>query len=167
MQWNLQFSRFLPRAKGLRITTVKVFTIGFTKKSARHFFSVLRRVGVSRVIDVRLNNASQLAGFAKKQDLEFFLRELVQIEYEHCTDLAPTQDMLDRFKKQHGEWRDYERAFIELMARRKIEQMVSPDLLENACLLCSEHLPHRCHRRLVVEYLNNVWGGRLHIEHLT
>lgn len=146
---------------------IKLYTIGFTKKTARHFFSALRDARVSTVIDVRLNNASQLSGFAKRQDLAFFLRELVQIEYRHYLDMAPTQDMLDCFKKQGGEWKGYERSFLELMTRRRIEESVSPDMLNNSCLLCSEHLPHFCHRRLVAEYLNAAWGGRIDIEHLT
>lgn len=144
---------------------MKIFTIGFTKKSARAFFSKLRASGASRLVDVRLNNISQLAGFAKRNDLEFFVRELCGMDYLHLPDLAPTQPMLDRYKKQKGDWEAYEREFLALMAERRIEDMLVRDTLDGACLLCSEEKPHRCHRRLVAEYLAKHWGG-VEIEHL-
>ena len=138
---------------------IKLFTIGFTEKSARDFFSTLKRAGVKRVADVRLNNNSQLAGFSKKEDLAYFLKELGGIDYVHLPELAPTQDILDAYKKEKGDWSVYERKFLDLMARREIENIISPELLQDGCLLCSEHLPHHCHRRLVAEYLNAKWGG--------
>lgn len=144
---------------------MKVFTIGFTKKSAREFFTKLKDAGIRRLIDVRLNNTSQLSGFAKKDDLQYFLQELGGIQYLHFPVLAPTQDILDKFKKHRGSWQEYERAFLDLMSSRRIEEELKPDLLENSCLLCSEEKPHHCHRRLVVEYLRKKWGN-LEIEHL-
>jgi uncharacterized protein (DUF488 family) len=138
---------------------IKLFTIGFTQKSAREFFTALQKAGVRRVIDVRLNNNSQLAGFSKKEDLSYFLKEIGDIDYVHFPDLAPTPDMLDAFKKHKGDWDTYERQFMDLMTRREIEKKIKPDLLHEGCLLCSEHLPHRCHRRLVAEYLSARWGG--------
>ena len=138
---------------------IKIFTIGFTQKSAREFFTALKEAGIQRVIDVRLNNHSQLAGFSKKEDLAYFLKEIAGIDYVHLPDLAPTQDMLDAYKKNNGDWNIYERRFVELMARREIEKELKPELLHQGCLLCSEHLPHHCHRRLVAEYLNAKWGG--------
>lgn len=144
---------------------MRVFTIGFTKTSAESFFGRLKSAGVKRVLDVRLNNVSQLAGFAKRQDLRYFLDALCGIEYAHRPELAPTQVMLDTYKKQHGSWADYERRFVELMVDRHIEETVSRELVENACLLCSEAKPLHCHRRLVAEYLKAKWSD-LDIVHL-
>lgn len=144
---------------------MKLFTIGFTKKSAEEFFTRLKAAGVKRLVDVRLNNRSQLAGFAKKDDLPFFLREINHIDYVHLPLLAPTQEMLDEYKKQKGAWADYERRFIRLMASREVEQKVEKSLLADSCLLCSEDLPDKCHRRLVAEYLSNEWGA-LQVQHL-
>ena len=138
---------------------MKLFTIGFTRKSAETFFTHLKASGVRRLIDTRLNNRSQLAGFAKKTDLQYFLREIGQIDYLHLPQLAPTQDILDAYKKQKGAWETYEQSFRALMAARKIEEEFTPELFENACLLCSEHQPDHCHRRLVAEYLRDKWGG--------
>ena len=137
--------------------TIKVFTIGFTKKSAREFFTLLERAGVKRIVDVRLNNISQLAGFAKKDDLQFFLERL-GIGYLHLPILAPTQDMLDAYKKEKGSWADYEKKFLALMHERQIESHVKKEVLDEGCLLCSEDTPEHCHRRLVVEYLREKWG---------
>lgn len=141
------------------------YTIGFTKKRAEQFFGLLRRSGAVRLIDVRLNNVSQLAGFAKKDDLKFFLREICNVDYVHLPLLAPTQDMLDEYKKGGGDWQLYERRFLDLMESRSIENEVPRELVDDGCLLCSEDKPHQCHRRLVAEYLRDRWGG-LTIEHL-
>ena len=132
---------------------MKLFTIGFTKKTAEGFFATLRDAGTCRVVDVRLNNVSQLAGFAKRLDLEYFLRELCNMDYVHLPELAPTQEMLDRYKKHKGGWEQYEREFLALMNKRRIERTVPEDVLADGCLLCSEDMPHHCHRRLVAEYL--------------
>ena len=144
---------------------MSVFTIGFTKKSAKTFFEMLRASGVKRVVDVRLNNVSQLAGFAKKDDLAYFLRAICDIDYVHLPELAPTQQMLDEYKKLKGDWKTYELRFLDLMKERRIEQTVARTLIENGCLLCSEDKPHHCHRRLVAEYLEQRWGD-LEIKHL-
>ena len=138
---------------------INLFTIGFTQKSAQKFFESLKKAGVKRVIDTRLNNVSQLAGFTKKTDLEYFLKTIGNIDYVHLLDLAPTQDMLDEYKKKKGAWTTYEKKFLQLIDNRQIEKKVSPALIENACLLCSEAKPHQCHRRLVAEYLNGKWGN--------
>lgn len=142
-----------------------VYTIGFTKKSAEKFFGLLRQSETKRLIDVRLNNVSQLAGFAKRDDLRFFLREICDIDYLHLPVLAPTQDMLDEYKKGGGDWQLYEKRFLGLMETRAIENEVSRDVIDGGCLLCSEDKPHHCHRRLVAEYLRDRWG-ELGIEHL-
>jgi len=145
---------------------MKIFTIGFTNKKAERFFEGLRRAGVKRVVDVRLNNISQLAGFTKKDDLNYFLRTIGHIEYVHVPDLAPTKEMLDAYKKQHGDWGVYERAFTNLMELRGIEKHVTKDVVDSCCLLCSEDKPHHCHRRLVAEYLQRHWDD-VTIEHIT
>ena len=144
---------------------MKVFTIGFTKKNARQFFETLRKSGTKRVVDVRLNNVSQLAGFAKRDDLKFFLKEMCDIDYVHVPDLAPTQEMLDEYKKLKGDWDTYEKRFLDLMEKRHIEDRIPKEVIAQGCLLCSEDKPHHCHRRLVAEYLKQHWGD-LDISHL-
>jgi len=144
---------------------MKVYTIGFTKTSAESFFTRLQKADVKKVVDVRLHNVSQLAGFAKKNDLRYFLRALCGIEYAHRPELAPTKEMLDAYKKQRGQWADYEESFLELMATRQIEQIIPRVAIDGACLLCSEDKPHHCHRRLVAEYLQDKWSD-LEIVHL-
>lgn len=144
---------------------MKIFTIGFTKKNAEQFFARLKQPGLQRVLDTRLNNVSQLAGFTKKDDLRFFLREVGHIDYVHLAALAPTQAMLDAYKKNGGDWETYEKQFLALMAERRIETSIDMDLVAGACLLCSEATPHHCHRRLVAEYLRGKWGD-VDIQHL-
>lgn len=136
---------------------MKLFTIGFTKSSAQHFFTRLTNSGATKVVDVRLNNISQLAGFAKRDDLRYFAKEICGMGYEHIPALAPTQDILDEYKKNKGDWNVYAKKFNELMERRRIE-MLSREMLDGGCLLCSEDKPHHCHRRLVAEYLKEKWG---------
>jgi uncharacterized protein (DUF488 family) len=145
---------------------VRILTIGFTKKSAQSFFTTMRDSGAKRVVDVRLNNVSQLAGFAKKNDLKYFLREICGIDYTHLPLLAPTQELLDSYKKKKGEWSTYERGFLDLMRSRRIETTVPREMISDGCLLCSEERPDHCHRRLVVEYLQQSWGN-VEIVHLT
>ena len=122
-------------------------------------FTKLHDAGVIRIVDVRLNNSSQLAGFAKRDDLEFFLKGLYGIEYIHVPELAPTKDILDAYKKNKGDWSVYEQQFLELMDKRRIQDSIPKELIARGCLLCSEHLPQYCHRRLVVEYLARHWGN--------
>ena len=145
--------------------TINLSTIGFTKKTAQEFFELLTKANVKRVIDTRLNNVSQLAGFAKKKDLQYFLKEIANIDYIHLVDLAPTKDILDDYKKKKGEWSVYETKFKDLITQRKIEKKLNPEMIEDACLLCSEAKPHHCHRRLFAEYLSNYWGN-ININHL-
>jgi uncharacterized protein (DUF488 family) len=136
-----------------------LWTIGFTKKTAAEFFGILRKSGAKRVVDVRLNNVSQLAAFAKKEDLKYFLREICAMDYEHVPLLAPTQEMLDTYKKKKGGWAKYEQEFSALLRKRKIEFVLKRELLADSCLLCSEDTPEHCHRRLVAEYLQKHWGS--------
>jgi len=145
---------------------MKIFTIGFTKKSAESFFTKLQLAGVKRIVDVRLNNVSQLAGFTKRDDLRYFTKVICNIDYVHLPNLAPTQDILDAYKKCKGDWGLYESQFLELMTRRQIEDKISREVLDGGCLLCSEDKPHHCHRRLVAEYLKEKWGD-VEIDHIT
>jgi uncharacterized protein (DUF488 family) len=145
---------------------VSVSTIGFTQSTAERFFRRLQNAEVRTVIDVRLHNTSQLAAFAKADDLAFFLKQIGDIKYVHQPLLAPTDDMLKTYKKEKGDWSVYQGRFLQLMADRKIEEVLKPDVFEGACLLCSEATPHHCHRRLVCEYLNERWDGALSVRHL-
>lgn len=145
---------------------IKIFTIGFTKLSAEGFFNKLKMAGVKKVIDVRLNNESQLAGFSKKKDLQFFLRKLGNIEYEHIVDFAPTKEMLNEYKKNKGSWETYEEQFNALIKKRGIEYQINLSNLSESCLLCSEDKPEHCHRRLIAEYLAKKLGCKVEITHL-
>ncbi|WP_210285115.1 DUF488 domain-containing protein [Mesorhizobium neociceri] len=145
---------------------INVATIGFTKSTASRFFDRLKSAGVKKVIDVRLHNTSQLSGFAKSDDLSYFLNKICQISYIHQPILAPTDDILKEFKRDKGDWKIYEISFINLMRQRKIEQRLTPEMFQDSCLLCSEDKPHHCHRRLVCEYLNSKWDGALKVRHL-
>jgi len=144
----------------------KVFTIGFTRSSAEHFFNRLVDAGVHKVIDVRVHNTSQLAGFAKSGDLAWFLRKLGDIGYEHAPALAPTGEMLKSYRAVKASWNTYTRQFRRLMAEREIERTFQPEAFAGVCLLCSEATPHQCHRRLVCEYLNEKWNNALTVRHL-
>jgi uncharacterized protein (DUF488 family) len=137
---------------------VRIFTIGFTKKSAEEFFEKLRHAGVRRVVDIRLNNSSQLAGFAKGRDLKYLLNSIAGIDYVELPQLAPTKDILDDFKKRKGSWEDYERRFRQVMETRQIAETLDKEVIDGGCLLCSEHTPEHCHRRLVAEHLQERWG---------
>ncbi len=147
------------------MNTIKIYTIGFTQTSAEIFFGKLIKTGVKKIVDARLNNSSQLAGFAKKDDLRYFLKAIGNIDYIHMPILAPSEEILTDYKKNKGDWPTYEIRFLALMAERLIENVISPAELDQSCLLCSEHLPEHCHRRLVAEYLKNKWGN-VDIEHL-
>jgi len=143
----------------------RLFTIGFTQKKAEDFFRLLTESGVNQVVDTRLNNRSQLAGFSKADDLPFFLRAIGGIRYRHAPEMAPTQDMLDRYKKLKGSWAAYEDEFNALLAKRNLVTSVSIEELNDSCLLCSEHEATHCHRRLVAEYLRRFYP-ELQIVHL-
>ena len=144
----------------------QVSTIGFTKTTAERFFERLLNAGVRKVVDVRLHNTSQLAGFAKADDLAYLLKKIGDIQYEHQPLLAPTDPMLKAYKKEKGDWRAYEERFLALISERRIENRFKPEMFNGTCLLCSEATPHHCHRRLVCEYLNEKWGGTLEVRHL-
>jgi len=144
----------------------KVYTIGFTKRRAEDFFEAIRQVGIRKLIDIRLNNSSQLAGFTKREDLPYLLEAICRAEYSHEILLAPTQGMLDAYKKRGWSWETYEQSFLHLMAERRIESHFAPIIFDSpTVLLCSERTADHCHRRLVLEYLREKWGG-LEIIHL-
>jgi len=137
---------------------VQIFTIGFTKTSAEYFFGRLKESRSRKLVDVRLNNVSQLAGFAKREDLRFFAKNICSMDYAHVPKLAPTKSILDAYKTKKIDWASYERQFLELMVNRQVDKLRPADL-DGCCLLCSEDTPHFCHRRVVAEYLNSKWGG--------
>jgi uncharacterized protein (DUF488 family) len=145
---------------------VEIYTIGFTKKTAAEFFEALRRAGIRRLIDVRLNNTSQLAAFAKRDDLEYFLREICGAEYRHEPVLSPTQEILDAYKHKEIGWDEYETRFRALLAERAVERTVDRQMFDvPAVLLCSEPQADRCHRRVAAEHLAAHWGD-VRIVHL-
>ncbi|MCC6125754.1 MAG: DUF488 domain-containing protein [Pirellulales bacterium] len=139
---------------------MEIHTIGFTKKSAAEFFESLRRAGIRRLIDVRLNNTSQLASFAKRDDLRYFLREICAADYRHEPPLAPTQELLDAYKHKQIDWNEYARRYRALLLSRQAETAVDRRWFDvPAVLLCSEPTAEHCHRRLAAEYLAEHWEG--------
>jgi uncharacterized protein (DUF488 family) len=138
---------------------LEIYTIGFTQKPAAEFFDTLRAKGIRQLIDVRLNNVSQLSGYSKQEDLKYFLRELVRAEYFHLVELAPTQDMLQAYRSKKIDWVEYEMRYLDLLDKRSVERSIDPSIFSTpTVLLCSEPTQARCHRRLLVEYLDQKWG---------
>jgi uncharacterized protein (DUF488 family) len=136
---------------------IKLYTIGFTGKSAQKFFELLEKNGVKKIIDTRISNNSQLSGFAKGQDLKFFARRVAQIDYEHLLQFAPTKELLDRYRQKAITWDEYTVEYLNLLEIRDIKTLVDPTGLHGSCLLCSEHSPEKCHRRLLAEYLQAIY----------
>lgn len=145
---------------------VVLYTIGFTKKSAETFFNLLRRNGVKSLIDIRISNNSQLAGFAKGRDLDFFVKEICAARYEHILDFAPTKDLLDKWHKQEIDWRGYETTYVALLRQRKVVNKYDIKKFDHACFLCSEETPEKCHRRLLVEFMQREYSEEIIIKHL-
>ena len=144
---------------------IKLFTIGFTEKTAATFFTLLKNAGVRKIIDTRLNNVSQLAGFAKGKDLEYFAKEIAYIGYEHNINLAPTKELLSSYRNKTINWTQYETEYISILNQRNIIHNIDFEKLNNSCILCSEHKPDRCHRRLLAEYLKKE-NNEIEIIHL-
>lgn len=142
-----------------------IYTIGFTQKNAKRFFELLNSSNANKIIDIRLNNNSQLAGFTKHEDLAFFLDSILNWKYFHYLSLAPTKELLDSYKKKEISWKEYEDFFNRLMETRHIAEKIKEDDVVGGVLLCSEHLPTNCHRRLVAEYFQKIWPG-VKIKHL-
>lgn len=138
---------------------MKIFTIGFARKSAEEFFRLLEQNEIERLIDIRLSNTNQLAGFTKKEDLQFFLKKILGCEYHHLEFLAPTEEIIKAYRKS-GDWSKYETEFTKLLAERRAAKRLDRRFFEEkvCCLLCSEPTPKYCHRRLVAEYLAQLWG---------
>ncbi len=149
------------------MTGPRVYSIGFTRKSAEKFFGALRNAGIRRLVDVRLHNSSMLAGFTKAGDLPFLLRELGGAEYRHELILAPSEDLFRAIKGGTIGWPEYERRFLQLMADRRVEDRLDRAIFSvPTVVLCSEPAADHCHRRLVLEYLDRRWGGGLEVVHL-
>jgi uncharacterized protein (DUF488 family) len=144
---------------------IKLFTIGFTGKSAEQFFDLLMRAGVKKIIDTRINNVSQLAGFSRGTDLKYFARQIGNIGYEHRTDYAPTKELLKEYRDKKISWPEYEKAYVRLLKERKVKSNTDMNGLHEACLLCSEHDPNQCHRRLLAEYFRKA-NKKIRIIHL-
>ena len=143
-----------------------VYTIGFTQKRASTFFGLLGRNNVETVLDVRLNNRSQLSGFARQEDLGYFLWNLNGIGYSQQQLLAPPKQLLTDYRNKRIGWDDYAAEFNGVLHDRAVENRIEPQALENGCLLCSEHEPHYCHRRLALEYLARAWRIEMEVRHL-
>jgi uncharacterized protein (DUF488 family) len=142
------------------MTNLTIYSIGFTQRTAQDFFGTLRNAGIRRLMDVRLNNTSQLAAFAKRDDLRFFLREICNADYVHEPLLAPKQEMLDTYRKEKGSWAAYEAGYLALIGERRVEEKLARDSFSvPTALLCSELTAEHCHRRIAMEYLSHAWGG--------
>lgn len=144
---------------------INLFTIGFTEKSAESFFNLLIKNGVKTLVDTRLNNVSQLAGYAKANDLKYFLKTISNINYIHWKEAAPTKELLSDYRNNVITWDIYENKYVQLLEKRNIARNLKIEDFNNACFLCSEHLPDKCHRRLLVEYINSVFPN-ISISHL-
>jgi uncharacterized protein (DUF488 family) len=143
-----------------------IYSIGFTQKSAREFFGTLKAHRIERLLDVRLSNTSQLAGFAKQADLEYFLQEICGVEYVHVPMLAPTEELFHAYKKEKGSWDVLAKGYLRLLKARKVESVLQKASFgKKTVLLCSEATPEHCHRRLALEYLQRHWP-EITIRHL-
>jgi uncharacterized protein (DUF488 family) len=145
---------------------ITLYTIGFTKKSAKRFFELLKNNAVKQLVDVRISNSSQLAGFAKGSDLEYFVKEICHIPYLHITDFAPTKELLDNWHKEEIDWCGYERTYTNLLKERDIVKRYGVKQFDGACFLCSEDTPEFCHRRLLAEYMKKCSAEKVVIKHL-
>jgi len=161
-------NRFRPDNTSLEsedLSVTRIFTIGYAGKNARQFFSMLKQAGIRKVIDVRLYNTSQLAGFTKRQDIEYFLNTIVGASYIHLPIMAPTKQLLGDYKKGLISWQQYETQFKGVITKRQIEKHLVPQDMDMVCFLCSEAKSDNCHRRLVAEYLAGFWSN-ISIHHL-
>jgi len=145
---------------------ITIYTIWFTKKSANDFFWLLKNSKVKEVIDTRINTTSQLSWFAKSTDLPYFLEKITWSSYSHEISYAPTKELLKQYRSKELDWEEYESLYRTLIKDRNIELLRNIKDMDWSCLLCSEHQPHFCHRRLLAEYLSEVFPNSIHIEHL-
>lgn len=144
---------------------ITIFTIGVAGKKAEEFFPLLAQNGVERVVDIRLHNTSQLAGYAKRDDLRYFLRVIINAAYVYVPELAPSGDLFEGMRSKKVNWDVFTREYLDLLAERRVEDILEPHMMDKACLLCSEASPRQCHRRLAAEYLQGKWGAAV-INHL-
>lgn len=145
---------------------ITLYTIGFTKKSAEQFFELLKENKVKKLVDVRISNSSQLAGFAKGKDLAYFIKQICGIPYEHITDFAPSKELLDKWHKQEVSWAEYETIYTSMLKERDILRRYGIKQFDSTCFLCSEDTPEQCHRRLLAEYLKKHSTEEVKIVHL-
>ena len=145
---------------------ITLYTIGFTKKSAEQFFNLLRDNDIKQLIDVRISNSSQLAGFAKGKDLEFFVKEICHIPYKHIIDFAPSKELLDQWHKQEVTWEEYVKVYTDLLKDRDVLRKYGVKSFDGSCFLCSEDTPEQCHRRLLAEYFKKHSADPVKIVHL-
>ncbi|MXX52917.1 MAG: DUF488 domain-containing protein [Dehalococcoidia bacterium] len=144
----------------------KIYTIGFTGKAAREFFDLLNSTDAKYLADTRLNNNSQLAGFTKKGNIEYFVQNLTDMEYVELPLLAPEKEMFQQYRKD-ADWELYESRYNQLLMRRSAAETIDRNLLDNGViLLCSERTPEKCHRRLAAEYLKANGFPQVEILHL-
>ncbi|MFW5678738.1 MAG: DUF488 family protein [Pseudomonadota bacterium] len=146
--------------------TQTLFTIGFTRSTAEHFFGRLERAGVRLVADTRLEQHSQLAGFAKQPNLAFFLDRVAGIACRDEPLLAPDEAAFRAYRAGALLWDDYAAAYLRALQERRVAERLDPAAFASACLLCSEAEPHHCHRRLAAEHLTAVWSGVWRVVHL-
>ena len=144
---------------------MELYTIGFAGKSAETFFTSLAKHGAKKVIDIRLSNVSQLAGFTKKNDLKYFLKVIANIEYEYVPLLAATKELMDGYRHGKIPWEEYEVTYLALLEERQVEKLLKPEDFDKGCLLCSEEKPDHCHRRLAAEWLKGKWEG-VEVKHI-
>jgi len=131
----------------------RLFTIGFAHKSARQFFDLLAKHHIKKIVDIRLSNNNQLAGYTKKEDLRHFLKEIANIEYVYMPELAPTEELMKAKREKTISMNDFEKKFLKLLKKREIEKIVKEEDLNMSCLLCSEASAGECHRSVVTKYL--------------
>ena len=143
----------------------KLYTMGYTQKTAEKLFNLLSEHEIKRLMDIRLHNNTQLAGFTKQNNFKYFIERLSDIEYRHIPLMAPSKDIFDDYMKNGLEWEGYELRFKRLIDQRKIEQLINEDEIDGACMLCCEPEATNCHRRLVAEYLQNYFKN-IEIIHL-
>lgn len=143
--------------------TKKIYTIGFTKKTAEDFFDSLEEHNIDEMVDVRLNRSSQLSAFAKFPDIEYFLRKILNAAYRHDLQLAPSKQLFDGYQKKIFDWFDYEDEFAKLMHERKISEHIAKNYSaeKNYCFLCAELSPENCHRRLVAEKFAEIFDAEI------
>ena len=162
---NKQSSQRLRAIEGCDTLPFKLYTIGFTKKTAEQFFGLLKEAGVKRVVDVRRRPNSQLAGFANNRDLAWFLHKLCDVDYLHVAELAPSPELLNDYRQKRIDWNGYEPRFEQQMEKANIKDRMRKILRSGDCFLCSEDVPDQCHRRLVAEHLVD-WWVNVEVKHL-